>query len=123
MRKNLLLLALCQALGMAISSMLLSAGGLVGESLSPDPKWATLPLSVQLLFTMLATLPASLLMQRKGHRYGFVLACLIMMLSGAGSAFAIFSGSFIGFLLSTMGMGIALSFFQYFRFAAIDIAP
>lgn len=123
MRKNLLLLALCQALGMAISSMLLSAGGLVGESLSPDSKWATLPLSVQLLFTMLATLPASLLMQRKGRRYGFVLACLIIILSGAGAALAIYSGSFIGFLLSTMGMGVALSFFQYFRFAAIDIAP
>jgi len=123
MRRNIMLLALCQALGMSISSMLLSAAGLVGESLAPDPKWATLPLSAQFLFTMFATLPASLLMQRKGRRFGFILACLVMMLSATGSAMAIYSGHFVGFVASAMGMGIALGFFQYFRFAAIDVAP
>jgi len=123
MRRNIMLLALCQALGMTITSMLLSAAGLVGESLAADPKWATLPLSAQFLFTMFATLPASLLMQRKGRRFGFIFASLIMMLSGAGAALAIYSGHFFGFVASTMGMGIALSFFQYFRFAAVDVAP
>ena len=123
MRRNIMLLALCQALGMTVSSMLLSAAGLVGESLAADPKWATLPLSAQFLFTMFATLPASLLMQRKGRRFGFIFACMIMILSGAGAALAIYSGHFFGFVASTMGLGVALSFFQYFRFAAVDIAP
>jgi len=123
MRKNIILLALCQALGMTLASMVFSVGGLVGEDLAPDPQWATLPISAQFLFTMFATLPASLLMQRKGRRFGFMLACIIMMLGGVGGALAIYSGSFTGFILSTMGMGVALGFFQYFRFAAIDIAP
>ena len=123
MRKNIVFLAWCQALGMSMSSMLLSSAGLVGESLASDPKWATVPLSAQFLFTMFATLPASLLMQRKGRRFGFIFACVVMMLSGASAALAIYSGYFYGFVASTMGMGIAIGFFQYFRFAAIDIAP
>ena len=123
MRKNIVFLAMCQALGMSMSSMLLSSAGLVGESLASDPKWATLPLSAQFLFTMFTTLPAALLMQRKGRRFGFIFACVVMMLSGAGAALAIYSGYFYGFMASAMGMGIAIGFFQYFRFAAIDIAP
>lgn len=123
MRKNIVFLAMCQALGMSMSSMLLSSAGLVGESLASDPKWATLPLSAQFLFTMFTTLPAALLMQRKGRRFGFIFACVVMMLSGAGAALAIYSGYFYGFVASAMGMGIAIGFFQYFRFAAIDIAP
>lgn len=123
MRRNLLLLALCQALGMSVMSMLLSAGGLVGLSLSPDPAWSTLPAGMQLLFTMLATLPASLLMQRKGRRYGFLLACLILIVAALGSSWAIYQSSFSGFVVSMMGFGVAVSFFQFFRFAAIDIAP
>jgi len=122
-RKNLILLALCQAMGMTILSMLLSLGGLVGQGLASDPDWATLPVSVQLLFTMLATLPASLLMQRKGRRYGFMLACFILIVAALAAAWAIYNDSYIGFTLSLAGFGVALSFFQFFRFAAIDVAP
>ncbi len=123
MRRNLILLALCQALGMSVMSMLLSASGLVGLSLSADPAWATLPTSMQLLFTMLATLPASLLMQRKGRRYGFLLASLILIVAALAASWAIYQSSFSGFIFSMMAFGVAISFFQFFRFAAIDIAP
>ncbi len=108
---------------MTIASALLAAGSLVGESIAPDPKWATLPLSGLFLFTMLATLPASLLMQRRGRRFGFVLAAIILMLSGAGAALAIYVESFVGFIASLMGIGVAAGFFQFFRFAAVDVAP
>lgn len=107
---------------MSVMSMLLSAGGLVGLALAPDPAWSTLPTSMQLLFTMLATLPASLLMQRKGRRYGFLLACLILIIAALGASWAIYQSSFSGFIISMMVFGISLSFFQFFRFAAIDIA-
>jgi len=108
---------------MTILSMLLSLGGLVGQALASDPDWATLPVSAQLLFTMLATLPASLLMQRKGRRYGFMLACLILIVAALAAAWAIYKSSYIGFTLSLAGFGVSLSFFQFFRFAAIDVAP
>ena len=123
MRNTLFLLALCQALGMTVSSMLVSSSGLIGESLSPDPKWATLPVSMQFFFTMLATLPASMLMQRKGRRFGFMLGAVIMMLGACITAYAIYVQSFIGFILGLMVLGSAIAFFQLFRFAAIDVAP
>ena len=106
-----------------MTSSLLTSGGLVGESLAPNPVWATLPTSMQFLFTMFATLPAALLMQRKGRRFGFMLACLIMMFAGIGAAIAIRAESFAGFVASTMGFGVAIGFFQLFRFAAMDVAP
>lgn len=108
---------------MTMTSSLLTSSGLVGESLAPNPGWATLPTSIQFLFTMFATLPAALLMQRKGRRFGFILACVIMMFAGVGAAVAIQAQSFAGFVVSTMGFGVAISFFQLFRFAAIDVAP
>lgn len=123
MRKSLMLLALCQALGMTISSALITTGGLVGEALAPDPRWATFPTSMQFAFTMLATLPASLLMQRKGRRYGFLTACVFVIFSGIGGAVAIYYSNFAAFVASFMGFGVAIGFFQYFRFAAIDVVP
>ena len=108
---------------MSMNASLISGSGLVGEALSPSARWATLPISGLFLLTMLSTLPASLLMQRKGRRFGFVLACFIMMLGGVITAFSIYHSSFIGFVAGAMVFGIAMGFFQLIRFAAIDLVP
>ena len=123
MYQNLILLAFCQALGMSITSSMLTSAGLVGQNLAPDPAWATLAISGQMLFMMLTSLPASILMQHKGRKYGFTLAAIVAMFAGAGAAWAIYSDSFLGFIFSLMGLGIATGFFQLFRFAAVDVVP
>ena len=45
-RRNVLLLACCQALAMSGTSMLLTISALVGVMLAPDRTLATLPLAV-----------------------------------------------------------------------------
>ena len=72
-RRNVLLLALCQALGISGMSIIVTISALVGYSLATDKTLATLPLALQFTATMLATIPASMLMGRIGRRAGFSL--------------------------------------------------
>jgi hypothetical protein len=66
MNRNVVLLALSQALAMTVVSLMLSASALVSVELSAAPGWATLPLAVQYLATMLALHPLARLMARRG---------------------------------------------------------
>lgn len=108
---------------MSMNASLIGSGSIIGASLSSNPNWATVPMSALFLFTTLATFPASILMQRKGRRFGFIFACLVLMLGGIVSAFAIQHASFLGFIVGSMIFGVSMGFFQLIRFAAIDIAP
>src|SRR3546814_19173999 len=67
-RKNILVLATAQALGGASPPIIISLGGLVGQSLAPDPALVTLPVSLYNLGLALGTLPAAYLMPRLGRR-------------------------------------------------------
>ena len=75
--RNVVLLAICQALAMTSMTMNMTVTALTGHDLAPDPAWASLPLSLQFLATMMTALPASLYMRRVGRRLGFVTGVLI----------------------------------------------
>jgi len=121
-KKNVLLLSAAQAMMMTGGSLLIATSALVGFRLAPDKALATLPLALQMLAGMLTSIPASLLMQRIGRRYGFLLGSAIGM-SGAGlTTYAIVTGSFMLFALGTFLIGIFQGFGNYYRFAAADVA-
>lgn len=100
----------------------MTLSSVIGLELSPNPAWATLPIAMMMLATVLTTLPASLLMKRIGRRMGFVLGatlggvlgCGLMFWGMAGRSFALFCGGM--FLI-----GIYQSFAMYYRFAAADV--
>ena len=69
-RRNVFLLALCQAAGMSSASLMISVTALVGAQLAPDVRLATLPLALQWLAVMLLATPASFLMKHHGRRLG-----------------------------------------------------
>ncbi|HEY9625399.1 MAG TPA: MFS transporter [Crinalium sp.] len=121
-KKNVSLLAGCQALSMTGNTVLLTVAALIGSSLVEDKSWATLPLAVQQAATMLATIPASLLMKQIGRRYGFMLGVLIGLMGAALGAYAVFAGSFFLFCLATLLFGIFNGFGSFYRFAAAEVA-
>ena len=122
MKKNVLLLAACQAMLVTGLSLLLATSALVGYRLSPDKALATLPLAVQMLAGMLTSIPASLFMQRFGRRAGFLLGSAIGI-AGAGLAtVAIVTGNFSLFVLGATLSGMFAGFGNYYRFAAADVA-
>lgn len=122
-RRNVFLLALCQALHNSGTSMLIVVSALAGHMLAADKSLATLPLALQWTATMATTIPASLLMRRHGRRLGLSLGALIFGTGGAIGVAALAIGSFAVFCVACICVGAGNSFAQYYRFAAADAAP
>lgn len=122
MRKNVFILAMCQALAMSGTSMLIAVSALAGQMLAPDKAWVTLPLAAQFLMTMFSTIPASLFMAKVGRRVGFTFGQSSGIVGGAVSAYAIYQGDFWLFVFGGGVIGIHNAFWQYYRFAAADVS-
>ncbi|WP_028794877.1 MFS transporter [Thalassobaculum salexigens] len=120
--KNVTLLAICQALSMSGMIMNMTVTALAGETLAPDPAYATLPLAFQFTATMLTTMPAALYMRHVGRRLGFVTGVLIGVTGAFVGVSAIFSGNFVLFCLASMMIGSFQGFAVLYRYAAADTA-
>ena len=119
-RRNVVVLVLAQALLGSQMSMIFIVGGLAGQQLSPNPCWATLPLSLIILGSLLTAQPLSAFMQRYGRRAGFFLAT-IAGAAGAGlAARALYIHSFPLFMAGSFLSGIYMSAQGFYRFAATD---
>ena len=121
-RKNVSLLALCQALFMTGNTVLFTVAALIGQSLTPEKALTTLPLALLQLANMLATIPAALLMERVGRRLGFMAGVLIGMGGASLAVGSIAFHSFVFFCIATTLLGISNGFSGYYRFAAADVA-
>ena len=77
-KKNVALLATCQALLYINNAVLTTITGLAGYSLATQKSLATLPVTTYVLGSALTALPVSLLMKRYGRLAGFT--------AGAGCA-------------------------------------
>ncbi len=121
-KRNVLILAICQALAMSSMSLQITISGIVGSTLAPAPSQATLPLALQFLGMVCSTLPASMMMRRWGRRTGFTIGALIGVLGGALSMTAIFVADFWMLCLGSVLIGSASAHAQYYRFAAADTA-
>lgn len=121
MDKNVWKLAACQSLMMTNNALLVTTSALVGYALASNTGLATLPLALQFMSTMLASIPASFIMARIGRRSGFLIGSLIGIIGGLIASYAITRSSFLLFCLGTIMMGTFNGFGNYYRFAAVDI--
>ncbi len=120
--RNVLVLVAAQAVVGAQLPVMFIIGGLAGQMLAPNPCWATLPISMIVLGSMLAATPLSGFMQVYGRRAGFWFACGAGAVGAAISAYALMLGSFTLFLAGSLLTGIYMSANGFFRFAATDTA-
>lgn len=123
MNRNVVLLALSQALVMTVVSLMLSASVVASVGLSAAPGWATLPLAMQYLATMLALHPVARLMARWGRRPVFAGAALVGAVGLALAAAGLACGSFAVFAWSGLGVGVFGAAGQFYRFAAAEAVP
>lgn len=119
-RRNVPILALCQALFMSSMSLNVAISALVGFRLAADKTYASLPFAAQLLATMLASIPAAMLMARIGRRAAFFFANVVAIAGGAICTIAIMQHEFILFLTGGTLLGIFAGFANYYRFTAAD---
>lgn len=121
-KRNVFLLSGAQALALSGAILVMAVSALAGTVLAPRPWMATLPLAMQFVATMMATIPASLLMGRIGRRPGFVIGQAVGAVGALVACAALLQGWFWGFVAGSILMGVHNSFWQYFRFAAADAA-
>ena len=120
--RNIALLSTCQALLFTNNVTLIAINGLAGLLLAPSKMLATLPVSVQIIGSALATVPASLLMQKIGRRAGFQVGSMCGVVGAMLATLAMWLGSFSLLCVGTFVLGIYGAFGQYYRFAAADSA-
>lgn len=121
-RRNVLVLVAAQAILGAQMPMIFTFGGLAGQSLASNPCFATLPITMIVIGSMLMATPLSALMQRYGRRAGFVVGTLGGAAGAGLSAYGLMQSSFVLLCAGSLLTGIYMSAQGFYRFAAADTA-
>jgi len=119
-KRNVVVLATCQALLFTNNSTLIALNGLVGYAIAPDKRLATLPVTGWVIGAALTTFFASLLMKRIGRRAGFMFGTSVGIVGALICSAAIYIGNFWLFCAGTVVFGVYNAFGQYYRFAAAE---
>jgi MFS family permease len=122
-RRNVFLLASCQALLLTNAVTLISIGALAGYALAENKAFATLPATVYVIGAALTTFPASMWMKRVGRRNGFLTGGTFGVVGALLATAGVAVGSFALLCVGHFVLGAYNAFGQYFRFAAADAAP
>jgi MFS family permease len=121
-KRNVGLLAACQALLFTNNSTLIAINGLAGLALAPYVGLATLPVTCWVLGGAIGTMPASLHMRRVGRQRGLISGTLWGIVGALICAAAIWAQSFWLLCFGTLVFGVFNAYGQYYRFAAADVA-
>ncbi len=121
MNKNVWLLFACQALMNAVMSGQTVMASLVGYKLS-GTALNTLPMAIQMIAVMSASIVAGYAFPRFGRRGGFWLGCGIMMIGSMTFALGIYTGNFVIYCLGAIPAGLGFGISQHLRFAAAEVA-
>ncbi len=121
-KRNVAVLVAAQAILGAQMPMIFVVAGLAGQSLAANICWATLPISLIVLGSMLTATPLAAFMQRHGRRAGFALTATGGAVGAAIGAIGLMQGSFFLFCLGSLFTGVYMSGQGFYRFAAADTA-
>ena len=123
--RNIGLLAICQALTQSSNTLMFASSALaVLTIVSPDMRmWANLPVTMQHLGVMLSVFPASILMMRRGRKFGFRSGSAMGMAGASCAAIGLGLASFPIMCLGGLMMGYGIANMQLYRFAAVELAP
>lgn len=121
--QNVWTLAIAQPMLMAISSLNVFIGGIIGADLAPSPRFATLPVACVTVGTALSVVPVTMAMKRMGRKRAISLITLFSSGLALLSAVALVRHSFVGFCAVTFLFGMTLACVLQFRFAAMESVP
>lgn len=118
--RDVLRLAVAQALAGANSAAVFATGAIIGHGLAPSEVLATLPISIFVVGMAACTLPAGLIARHHGRQAAFLAGTACGVLGGLLAAWAVLAGSFWIFCASTFFGGAYAAVVLSFRFAAAD---
>jgi MFS family permease len=121
MNKNVWLLFSCQALTNAIMSGQTIMASLVGFKLSGSAL-NTLPMAIQMVAVMCASVVASHMFSRYGRKAGFWLGCSVSFCGSLVFALGVYTNNFPLYCLGAIPAGLGHGIGQHLRFAAAEVA-
>jgi MFS family permease len=121
-RRNVSLLAACQAMLLTNNSTLIAINALAGLALAPYSWLATLPVTCWVLGSALTTVQASLYMKRVGRRTGLMHGAGVGIVGALVCASAVWLQNFWLLCAGTLVWGTYNAFGQYYRFAAAEVS-
>lgn len=121
-KRNVAILVMAQAFLGSQMPIIFIIGGLAGQSLASNACFATLPISLIVLGSMLSATPISAIMQKWGRRTGFIIGAFGGATGAIVGAYGLYLGSFPIFLAGSFLTGIYMSAQGFYRFAAADTA-
>lgn len=122
-KRNVGLLAACQAMLFTNNSTLIAINGLAGLALAPYAGLATLPVTCWVVGGALTTMSASQYMKRVGRKTGLMHGCAIGIIGSLMCAAAAWNDSFWMLCFGALVFGGYNAFGQYYRFVAAEVAP
>jgi len=122
MNRNVWLLFTCQALMNAVMAGQVVMASLVGHALAVDKALNTLPMGIQMVGVMAASIPAGIVFARLGRRPGFWLGCALSILGSLTFALAVWRGDFTLYCFAALPAGLGFGISQHLRFAAAEVA-
>ena len=117
---NVWRMAIAQGLMMTVMNVNLTNTALVGSILAPTPWLITLPISIQFIAVMVATIPASLMMVQFGRRIVFLIGVFMVTIGAFGQAGSILIESFFPLIFFSFLLGLGQGVAQFYRYAAAD---
>ena len=101
--------------------LLISVIGLIGKQIAPSVSMITLPVALQFLGLMAATIPASLISGKLGRKRGFSIGNVVGITGASLATYALSQQHFYLFCFATFLLGIGIGFGTLYRFAAIEV--
>src|SRR5215469_4994630 len=115
--RDIVVLAVGQALTGTVMSLLTSVSSLSGAYLAPSPGLSTVPVTATVLGTLSMIYYASSLMGRFGRRSGFMIKAGIGVVSAIIAMIGLILHSFAILIAGAFLLGVFSAFGQYYRFA------
>lgn len=103
--------------------MVFTLAGLAGAAITPNPVYATLPISALFVTLMVGTILAAATMRKLGRRYGFIAGQVTGVVASLVMAYAMVLEDFVLFLVGAALTGVHAAFFNLIRFAAAEVVP
>jgi len=123
MKRNLVLLALCQGLFLTNNITFIAINGLVGFSMAPLSWLATLPVMGYVVGSALATAPVARVQKWLGRKPSFLIGIVVAILSSLLCLYAAITKNFYLLITATFVAGFYQANAQLYRFAAAELAP
>jgi MFS family permease len=121
--RNILLLSISQAIVGSNQAILGSITALTAASMVADRSFATVPVSLMIIGTALATGPAAWLIHSWGRREAFMFGAAVTIPAALLAAYAAWISSFWIFCVALAVQGTTAAFANQYRFAVADSVP